>query len=122
LPYTPPTGNAITFNFFGSYLPPFGSYVPFQFGIIPPPPPPPPPGASQLPTGMRAAHLYDDEWFMLPRRRFAPPIVAALGPISLRHDGLNRFRLDEPEPWIMPRRTRFAAPRLKRRAVLFTVT
>jgi hypothetical protein len=116
MPYTPPAGNAVNFNFTGAYSPPTGNNVIFNFGGGGPPPP-----GSQLPTGHAIAFIEEPmPWqYFMPQRRFAPvpvPIVA------FPHRGLTRFRLDEEEPWIMPRRSLPGFKRKHKRATLFTVT
>jgi hypothetical protein len=121
MPYTPPTGNAVNFNFTGSYSAPAGNAVIFNFGGSIPPPPP---GTLQKPTGLRQAYLHEDDWYFIATRRFAPVTTAAPAPIGLRHSGLDRFRFEEPESWLARRQEiRFVPPFARtRRAVLFTVT
>jgi len=115
MPYTPPAGNAVIFDFSGSYTVPPGNAVIFNFGGGGPPPP-----QAQLPTGLRLARIYEDDWFFSRQTRFAP----IPGVVPFQHRGLARFPLSEPEPWIAPRRQeiRFQPPGRRRRRILFTVT
>jgi len=117
MPYTPPTGNAVTFNFTGSYTVPPGNAVVFNFGGGGPPPP-----TAQLPTGLRALQLFEEDWFFLKRNRFAPipgpviPFARGRGDTTL----LMRYQEDYIPP---PRRTIYFVPTTRRRrVVLFTVT
>jgi hypothetical protein len=116
VPYTPPAGNAVTFNFSGTYVVPPGNAVIFNFGGGSPAPP-----QAQSPTGIRQARLHEEDWFFSRQSRFAP-IPDAF--IALRHRGLARMPLLEPEPWIRPRRLeiRFQPPARRRRPFLFTIT
>lgn len=122
--YTPPTGNAVTFNFSGTYLQPFGSFVPFQFGVIAPPPPPPPPGSAQLPTALRMARMEEDEWVYRPRLRYASiiAVVAVLPYTPPARSGLVIAQMED-EPWRFRYQPISFVPAVttSRRPFLFTV-
>lgn len=106
MPYVPPTGNAVVFDFTGPpYVPPPGNAVLFDFvagtgG----------PGTTTdaLPFARRLPWLYDEEQWVSPvRRRFAPAegYGGELQPPHLRHQPLWLRFYEEPEH---PRRRRRA--------------
>lgn len=78
MPYTPPAGNAVIFNFTGgvAYLPPSGNHVIFNFGSVPLPPA----GTTtlrQATSGLMLEREDDPAWSM---RRPAPVIGQVIPP------------------------------------------
>ena len=116
--YTPPTGNAVNFDFTVAYgLPPPGRSILFNFGAIPGPPF----VDIQLPTGLRQ-HFFDEPDWTLPYvRKFAPVVDP---PTGVRMKALFRFE-DYEYDYIGPtnRRILVVPPfSVGIRPVLFTVT
>jgi hypothetical protein len=100
MPYTPPAGNAVNFNFTTTgYGPPPANSIIFNFGGGTGPPFTSP----QLPTGLRLAQMPTEDWQWTPRRVFAPPSGLAVLPyVPPRLSGLALAQ-QGVEPW-MPRR------------------
>lgn len=101
MPYTPPAGNAVNFNFAGPYSAPGGNHVIFNFGGTPPPP------ALALPTGLRLALNGDDGWMPSPPRRFAAPAQASSMLLPWMRPR-NPDSLFADEEWSSMQRRRFA--------------
>lgn len=131
MPYTPPAGHAVNFDFRGSYTGPGGHAVNFAFGSIPVAgaggalrravgiidapetderlpirrrfAPPPPPTLPQRSLRWLAAPDEDaaDDWF--PPRRFAPPAEPEAAPLPFRR---RIAALDDgaEDFWRLPRR------------------
>lgn len=103
MPYTPPAGNAVNFNFSGVYSPPAGGSVTFNFGAVPLPP------VAQLPTG-KAQTLREEDWFFLGQRRVSNIIATASGPVPLKMQSpFTNPREDDDWTPPSPRRFNFVA-------------
>lgn len=151
MPYAPPSGNAVNFNFTDiPYIRPPGASIIFNFGGVPGPPF----VDAQLPTGLRQHFTVEEDWFPEARRRFAPvsdiianPMRALFGlrstedewfpsvrrsfaPVYPSSDVIGKpmkalFQLDvdDIDYWMMPRRRILVTPPIPgRRPILFTVT
>src|SRR6478736_3046824 len=99
--YTPPTGNAILFNFVGTYIVPTGNAVVIDFAYVPDPGGGT--GIEQLPVKRRASLFFEeDEWFPKPRRNLSPAIGLG-GTAALPYKRWIRFdfydETIEPLPW-----------------------
>lgn len=95
MPYTPPAGNAVGFNFTGSYSPPGAAAVHFDFGAVPPPPP-----TAKSTHLLIAQATEEEEIYYGVRRRTAPLIVlTAIYPPPSRPS----WTWDE-DPWTPPSR------------------
>lgn len=111
MPYAPPSGISVTFNFLGAYSPPSGVSVVIDFALLPDPG-----GGSgheQLP-GVRALlkdYIYREEaWHPSPRRFFAVQDSIA-GSINAPFTRPAMWTKYHEEPWFPPRRKIIGVPR-----------
>lgn len=118
MPYTPPLGNAVDFDFTDiHYFRPPGRSIIFNFGAVPGPPF----IDDQLPTGLRHSFLPEDDWFPEFRRKFAPISDSV---ISRPMKALFQLDVDDVDYWMMPKRRILVTPPFApgKRPILFTVT
>lgn len=121
MPYTPPSGNAVNFNFTGTlYTVPPGASIIFNFGGTPGPPFVDP----QLPTGRKQIRVIEDDWFPYPQlRRPCAPVADAI--ISKPMRALRMELYEDSFAYERPlRRTIIATPPyvVGKRPIMFTVT
>jgi hypothetical protein len=118
MPYTPPSGHTVNFNFTDTpYVRPAGHSILFNFGAVPGPPF----VDTQLPTGLRQHFVADEDWY--PQfKRLGTPITDSI--IAKPMKAL--FRLDDDigtDFWMLPKRRILVTPPFPgKRPVLFTVT
>jgi hypothetical protein len=97
MPYVPPTGNTVLFNFGGTYAPPTGNVVVIDFSILPDIG-----GGSgheQLPGYRARINLQEeDAWQPTLRRNFAPAIGLGGTEAQPWRRPLTWMRYEEPEP------------------------
>jgi len=102
VPYTPPAGNAVNFNFSGAYTAPAAGSVVFNFGASPTPP-----STLALPSGAAQARNWEEGWAPLPPRRIGYVPGAAVVLVPWARPTMPAALFDEPE-WNPPLRRRFA--------------
>lgn len=116
--YTPPTGNAVNFDFTDiPYSPPNAHSILFNFGAIPGPPF----TTAALPTGLRQHFSADEDWY--PQfRRLGTPVVSDIIAKPMR--ALFSLDVGDVDYWMMPRRRILVTPPFApgKRPILFTVT
>jgi hypothetical protein len=122
MPYTPPVGSSVGFNFSGAYTPPGGTAADFNFGA----------GggggggggsaAGTAPTGLRLLLTEQDEWRWTRRQAFAPVTGTPANIVPYRRRQFMLADTDE-QLWTPPHRAiRFVPIVPGRRRVLFCVT
>src|SRR6478736_1552556 len=105
MPYTPPAGNSVNYNFTDiPYVRPPAHSILFNFGAVPGPPF----VDIQLPTGLRQHFITEDEWQPTFKKFGTPPVTDVVGkPMKAL------FKLDDDigtDFWMLPKRRILVTP------------